>query len=205
MEALVHAGGRGTRMRSTSTEKPMLDIGGTPVIMRVVNALSSSENIDRVLVSVSDNTKETEKFLTSEGIETIRTSGNDFVEDMHTAFRSMNGRFVVTLPCDMPLLKRQAVDMLCNFFDPDTMESAIAVVSEDILISVGITPSYTTIINNRKWVLSGLCIMDRGKILTSPNDIFIKETYMLTDMFELSVNVNTQAELELARKMVTYK
>jgi len=202
MEALVYAGGKGSRMGKCGTEKPMQEIGGIPVVKRVVDAISSSSKIERVLVSVSGNTKGTEKYLRSEGIETIRTSGNDFMKDLHTALEVMNGRFVMTAPSDMPLLSRQAVDMLYEFFDPDTMESAIAVAGEDLVRTVGITPSYSTEINGRRWVLSGLCIMDRVKTL---NDVFLKESYMLTDMFELAVNVNTQAELELARKMVAHR
>jgi adenosylcobinamide-phosphate guanylyltransferase len=202
MEALVNAGGKGTRMGQNVTEKPMLLINGVPVIKRVIDAISSSQNIDRVLVSVSGNTKETEKYLRLEGIETIMTSGNDFMNDIHTSFEVMNGRFVMTAPCDMPLLKRHAVDMLYEFFDPDTMESAIAVVPEEIVRSVGIMPSYSIDLNNRKCVLSGLCIMDRIKTL---DDVFLKEAYMLTDMFELAVNVNTPNELELVRKMTEYQ
>jgi adenosylcobinamide-phosphate guanylyltransferase len=205
MEALIHAGGKGSRMGGHETEKPMLDIGGVPVIKRVVDAISSSTHIGRVLVSVSDNTKETEKFLISEGVETIHTSGEDFVDDLHKAFDVMDGRYVLTAPCDIPLLKRQAVDMLYDFFDPDTMESAIAVISEELLRSMGMIPSYSTEINGRNWVLSGLCIMDRIKTLTLPNDVFIKETYMLTEMFELAVNVNTHKDLEFARKMAEYQ
>jgi adenosylcobinamide-phosphate guanylyltransferase len=202
MEALVNAGGKGTRMGQHGIEKPMLPIGGVPVIRRVVDAIASSQNIDRVLVSVSDNTKETEKYLKAEGIETIMTSGTDFMNDLHTSFEVMNGRFVMTAPCDMPLLRRHAVDMLYEFFDPDSMESAIAVVPEDIVRSVGITPSYSIDMNSRRCVLSGLCIMDRIKTL---DDVFLKEAYMLTDMFELAVNVNTPDELELVRKMIEYQ
>ena len=202
MEALVHAGGKGTRMGQCGTEKPMQLIDGVPVIMRVMEALSSSENIDRVLVSVSENTKKTGRYLRSIGVETIETSGNDFMEDLHTAFKAMNGRFVMTMPSDMPLLRKEAVDAMYHFFDPDSMESAIAVVDEDIVRSVGITPSYSIELNGRKRVLSGLCIMDRLKTL---DDVFLKESYMLTDMFELAVNVNTQNELELARNMIAYR
>jgi adenosylcobinamide-phosphate guanylyltransferase len=180
----------------------MQPIGGIPVIRRVIDALSSSENVDRVLVSVSGNTKETERYLRSEGFETISTSGNDFMDDLHKAFEVMNGRFVMTAPSDMPLLMRHAVDTFYNFFDPDTMESAIAVVSENTVRSVGISPSYSIDINGRKWVISGLCIMDRIKTL---DDVFLNEAYMLTDMFELAVNVNTKEELELARKMVAHR
>ena len=202
MEALVNAGGKGTRMGECGIEKPMHTIGDVPVVKRVVDALSSSGNISRVLVSVSGNTKETEKYLKSEGIETIVTSGNDFVDDLHRSFEVMSGRFVMTSPSDMPLLKRQAVDALYHFFDPDMMESAIAVVDEKIVRSVGITPSYSVNIDERKWVLSGLCIMDRIKTL---ENVFLKEVYMATDMFELVVNVNTHEELELARKMVEHQ
>jgi len=202
MEALINAGGKGSRMGQCGIEKPMHLIGDVPVVKRVVDVLSSSSNIDRVLVSVSDNTKETEKYLRSQDIETIRTSGNDFMGDIHDAFEVMNGRFVMTAPSDMPLLTRQAVDMLYEFFDPDTMESAIAVAGEDLVRTMGISPSYSIDINGRKWVLSGLCIMDRIKTL---DDVFLKESYMLTDMFELAVNVNTQNELELARKMVAHR
>jgi len=202
MEALINAGGKGSRMGQCGIEKPMHLIGDVPVVKRVVDVLSSSSNIDRVLVSVSENTKETEKYLRSQDIETIRTSGNDFMGDLHDAFEVMNGRFVLTAPSDMPLLTRQAVDMLYEFFDPDTMESAIAVAGEDLVRTMGISPSYSIDINGRKWVLSGLCIMDRIKTL---DDVFLKESYMLTDMFELAVNVNTQNELELARKMVAHR
>jgi adenosylcobinamide-phosphate guanylyltransferase len=201
MEALVYAGGKGSRMGG-GVEKPMLPIGGVPVVKRVVDAISSSSKIERVIVSVSENTKETEKYLMSEGIETIRTSGNDFMKDLHTALGSMNERFVMTAPCDIPLLTRQAVDMIYEFFDPDTMESAIAVVAEELVRSVGVKPSYSIDINGRKWVLSGLCIMDRIKTL---DNVFLKEAYMQTDMFELAVNVNTQEELDLARKMVDHR
>ena len=202
MEALVYAGGKGSRMGQCGTEKPMQPIGDIPVVKRVVDAISSSSKIERVLVSVSGNTKGTEKYLRSEGIETIRTSGNDFMKDLHTALEVMNGRFVMTAPSDMPLMSRQAVDMMYEFFDPDTMESAIAVVSEELVRSVGILPSYSIDINGKKWVLSGLCIMDRIKTL---DGVFLKEAYMQTDMFELAVNVNTQEELELARKMIAHR
>ena len=181
------------------TEKPMLLIGGIPVVKRVTDAISASANIDRVLVSVSGNTKETERYLKKEGIETVMTSGTDFMKDMHTSLDVMNGRFVMTAPCDMPLLKRQAVDTLYEFFDPDTMESAIAVVDESIVRSLGISPSYSVDMNGSKKVLSGLTIIDRIKTL---DNVFLKEAYMSTDMFELAVNVNTPAELELIRRMI---
>lgn len=196
MEALINAGGKGTRMGPCGIEKPMQVIGGRHVIEHVVNAVRSSKNIDRVLVSVSSNTPDTKRFLEEHGIETIETSGESFMDDLHTAFSVMNGKFVLTSPSDLPLLRKFTVDAFVDFFDADEMESAIAVVDEDTVISTGITPSYTKELDGREWVLSGLCIMDRQKTL---DDVYLEESFFMTDWPDLAVNVNTQYELDLAR------
>ena len=54
MQALVNAGGKGTRMGGCGIEKPMQMIGDRPTVCRVIDALMASKHIDRVLVSVSD-------------------------------------------------------------------------------------------------------------------------------------------------------
>lgn len=59
MEALINAGGKGSRMGFYNIEKPMQMIGEKNAIQRVIDAISSSFYIGRVLVSVSDNTIET--------------------------------------------------------------------------------------------------------------------------------------------------
>ena len=195
MEVLINAGGKGTRMGPCGVEKPMQIIGGSPVIMRVVNAMRTSKRIERVIVSVSPNTRGTKRYLEENGVETIETSGEDFVDDLHRSFEVMNGKFVLTSPSDLPLLKNYTVDAFVDFFKP-SMESAIAVVDEYVVRSTGIVPSYTVSIDNKNWVLSGLCIMDREKTL---NGTYLKETYFKTDWADLAVNVNTQLELDLAR------
>lgn len=195
LEALVMAGGKGSRMGSFDIEKPMQLVGGKHTVMRVVEAISNSKNIDRVLVSVSDNTKETERYLKDRGIETLKTSGDDFMEDMHAAFSVLNSDFVLTCPSDLPLLQTYTVDAFISYFRPE-MESAIAVVDKDTVVNTGITPSFTIDIENRSWVLSGLCISDRMKTL---NGVYLKESYMMTDWVDLAINVNTQHELALSR------
>ena len=96
MQALINAGGKGSRMGKCGVEKPMQVIGDKPTVQRVVEAISASSNIDRLIVSVSDNTPETERFLNSIGVETIRTSGESFMDDLHDAFRAMDGDYVLT-------------------------------------------------------------------------------------------------------------
>ena len=196
MQALINAGGKGSRMGKCGVEKPMQVIGDKPTVQRVVEAISASSNIDRLIVSVSDNTPETERFLNSIGVETIRTSGASFMDDLHDAFRAMDGDYVLTCPSDLPLLTTDVVDLFIEYFQPGTMESAIAVVDEETVVRTGITPSYTREYNGRQWVLSGLCIMNRPMTLAGA---YLKEYLFETDWVELSVNVNTLDELELAR------
>lgn len=196
MQALINAGGKGTRMGKCGIEKPMHMVGDKPVVARVVEALQQSTHIDRILVSVSDNTPETERYLESIGVETIRTSGESFMDDLHQAFESMDGDYVLTCPSDLPLLTTEVVNTFIEYFVPGLMESAIAVVDEATVLSTGITPSYTRECNGRQWVLSGLCIMNRPRTLAGD---YLEEYLFETNWVELSVNVNTPKELDLAR------
>lgn len=196
MQALVNAGGKGTRMGRCGIEKPMQMIGDRPTVCRVIDVLSASKHIDRVLVSVSDHTLETEAFLKSRGVETIRTSGESFMDDLHTSFLCMEGDYVLTCPSDLPLLTTDVVDRFIEYFVPGLMDSAIAVVDEDTVRGIGITPSYTREYRGKNWVLSGLCIMDRKRTL---NGDYLEECLFDTNWPELAVNVNTPRELDLAR------
>lgn len=196
MEALVNAGGKGTRMGACGIEKPMQIVGGRRTVDRVVDALRSSEGIDRVLVSVSDHTPETGRHLREEGVETVSTSGESFMDDLHTAFEVMSGEYVLTCPSDLPLLDSRSVEGFIRFFRPGEMDSAIAVIDEDTVRRLGIIPSFTREWNGRGWVLSGLCIMDRPRTLAGD---YLDEVLYATSSKELAVNVNTQQELELAR------
>ncbi|MDR3206426.1 MAG: NTP transferase domain-containing protein [Candidatus Methanoplasma sp.] len=197
MEALINAGGKGTRMGRCGTEKPMQIIGGKPVVRRAADALAGAKGIDRVLVSVSDHTPATEQYLKESGIETIRTSGRDFVGDLHEAFETMNGRFVLTCPSDLPLITTEAIDGFIESFDGG-MESLIAIVPCALLQGMGIKPSYTRTMNGEEWVLSGITIMDREMTL---RDEYLQEHFYETGGREFAVNVNTQEELGLARKL----
>lgn len=196
MQALVNAGGKGTRMGRCGIEKPMQMVGDKPTVCRVIDALSASKHIDRVLVSVSSNTLQTEDYLKRHGVETIRTSGESFMDDLHTSFGSMEGDYVLTCPSDLPLLTTDVVDRFIEYFIPGMMDSAIAVVDEDTVRGIGITPSYTREDRGKSWVLSGLCIMNRSRTLAGE---YLEEYLFDTNWPELAVNVNTPRELDLAR------
>ena len=196
MEALIMAGGKGTRMGFCGVEKPMIEVGGIYTVERVINALKDSKHIDRILVSVSPNTPDTERYVNELGIETIRTSGEDYVEDLHDAFRLLDGKYVLTCPSDMPLLKPFTVDAFVKYFLENPDDSMTAIIDEEVVIKSGFTPSFDFEQDGKKWVISGMNIMDRKKIL---DDVVLNYSYFATDWVDLAVNMNTEYELRIAR------
>jgi adenosylcobinamide-phosphate guanylyltransferase len=196
MEALVHAGGKGTRMGRCGIEKPMMKVGDKCTVERVIDALKGAKNVDRILVSVSDNTLETEKYLNSIGIETVRTSGDDFMGDLHQALECLSGDYVLTTPSDLPLITSEIFDSIIDYFIPGVMDSLLAVVDEATVRDIGIIPSYTREERGNSWVLSGVSVIDRRKTLAGE---YLSEELYETNWPELSVNVNTPMELDLAR------
>lgn len=197
MQALINAGGKGTRMGRCGVEKPMQLIGGQPSIGHVVDALQQSIHVSDIFASVSSNTPKTREYLESRDVNIVDTSGDSFMDDLHQAFEAMDDRFVLTTPSDIPLLTASAVDRVCESFRPD-MQSMIVLVSAETVRGLGITPSYTRDIDGEKWVISGISVMDREATLRGD---YLNEALLRTDWKELAVNVNTQGELSLARAL----
>lgn len=99
-------GGEGTRLDS-DREKPMVRVGGTPMVERVVGALESS-SVERVVAVVSPATPETAATVEC---PTIETPGDGYVADLNRALADDRiARPVVTVAADLPLLDGDAVD-----------------------------------------------------------------------------------------------
>lgn len=197
MEALINAGGKGSRMGKCGIEKPMQLVDGLPVVRHVVDAMRASSAIDRVLVSVSPNTRKTEEYLKGIGIETVLTSGDDFMMDLRESLSVLEGDYVLTCPSDVPFVTPEVFDRTVAAFRPE-MQSMIVMIGADTVTGLGIEPSYTREINGKEWVLSGVTVMDRKATI---NGDYLREECLLTDWKELAVNINTQDELSLARRL----
>ena len=99
-------GGRGTRL-GTATEKPLVDIAGTPMVQRVRTALATS-SVDTVYAVTSPHTPETAAFVDGHCIE---TAGNGYVADLGAALADDRvSTPVLTVAADLPLLDGTAVD-----------------------------------------------------------------------------------------------
>ena len=72
---LIMAGGIGKRM-SLSSEKPMLQFLGKPLIDWVAEAVATAKNVSEFYIVTSDNTSETEQHCRTRGWRILRTTAN---------------------------------------------------------------------------------------------------------------------------------
>jgi adenosylcobinamide-phosphate guanylyltransferase len=90
-------------------EKPLLEIGGRPMVDRILNALDGSR-IERVCTVVSPHAPATRAHLAAldDGPQLIETPGEGYVADLDAALERV-GRPVLTVAADLPLLSAAAV------------------------------------------------------------------------------------------------
>jgi adenosylcobinamide-phosphate guanylyltransferase len=99
-------GGEGTRLDS-DREKPMVTVGGTPMVERVVAALECSA-VDAIVGVTSPATPETAATLSC---RTVETPGEGYVADLNRVLAGDRvTRPVLTVAADLPLLDAEAVD-----------------------------------------------------------------------------------------------
>ncbi|MFW6317259.1 MAG: NTP transferase domain-containing protein, partial [Halorubrum sp.] len=101
------AGGEGTRLGRG--EKPLYEIGGLPMVDRVLRALADGD-IDRTLVVTSPHTPETAAHVTAPVVE---TPGDGYVADLQVALEHVSLP-VLTVAADLPLLSGRVVDRVLD-------------------------------------------------------------------------------------------
>lgn len=121
-------GGRGTRL-DADREKPLVRIGGRPMVDRVRAALAGAR-IDRVHAVVSPHVPDTRAHLTDDGTDAnadagalslIDAPGEGYVTDLGHALDAV-GRPSLTVAADLPLLAPAPVDRAiaaAGGIDPD--------------------------------------------------------------------------------------
>ena len=133
-------GGRGTRLRpEIEGEKPLLTVGGRPMIAHVLSALRESR-IETMYAAVSPATPETAAFLeTAENIHVIETAGEGYVADLGAALGVVESP-VVTVTADLSLLAADHVDRLITEYRGHSLSVCVPLsVAEGVLECVETT------------------------------------------------------------------
>lgn len=106
VECIVMAGGRATRMGGV--EKPLLDVCGVPIVVRVVRTLS--EICRKTYIIYSKWTRGVVRLCGEflENVVCVEGKGEDYVEDLNTAL-SLTSFPVLILPADTPFLSSNII------------------------------------------------------------------------------------------------
>lgn len=193
--ALVMAGGKGTRM-TLNVEKPMLPVGGQPVIRLVLNALKKAKRVDSIVVAVSHHTPKTAQYLRSSNIKIVETPGREYVSDMSYAVKGLNLQTVLTVAADLPLLTGEIVDDILGRYFASGKSALAVVVPLETKSKLGMSLGYAFECGEKRVVPAGINVNDGCKIDESELE---QEIYVM-DKVEVAINVNTVEELVRAQE-----
>ena len=150
-------GGEGSRLRPAvgDTEKPLVTVGGEPMIDRVVAALQAS-SLTTIAAAVSPSTPETAAHLTEiDAVELIETAGEGYVADLNDALADLD-RPTVTVAADLPLLTADHLDRAVTAAGDDSLSICVpASLSEQLGLSAEPTVEY----DGKRVVPTGLNIV----------------------------------------------
>ena len=193
--AVVMAGGKGTRM-ALSEEKPLLLVGGKPVVDHVISALRSAKRVNRVVVAASACTPKTAAYLAGRGVEVVETPAKEYVSDLAFAVKKLRLGVVLTVAADLPLLTGEVVDEVVDeYFRCGKPALAVAVPLETKR-RLGMSLGYAFDFDGVQVVPAGLNVNDGARI----DDEWIDQAAYVVDRVELAVNINTVEELRIARE-----
>ncbi len=130
------AGGRGTRL-GADREKPLVRVGGRPMVDRVIDALRASD-VDRIYVATSPHAPATREHVSAPAIE---TPGEGYVADLEAVLADDRiERPVLTAVADLPLLAPDAVDDVLAAHEAGSLTVAVpADVKERLGVSADTT------------------------------------------------------------------
>jgi len=116
MLSLLMCGGKGERLGMG--EKPLVRVCGKRLVEHVLDSLWMCE----VIAAVTDSTPETARFLKSEGIEVIKTSGKGYVEDMCQAIKEFRlFEPILVVSADLIFFKPVLLDVISAFISSDAV------------------------------------------------------------------------------------
>jgi len=193
--ALIMAGGKGTRMQCT-TEKPLIELGGIPMIQYVIEALSASKGVSEIIVVTSPNTPETAEFVRNMGYKFFQTPGNGYVEDLQF-FISENysnnpNHVILTIAADMPLIKSETIDHVLNEYEMCEKLAMCIAVPVDVFQEHGLKPS----------IVLGDVVPSGLNILRSNNKQQDEEVLKLGKI-ELAVNINSCEDIVVLEEVLS--
>jgi adenosylcobinamide-phosphate guanylyltransferase len=177
-------GGRGTRLGAD--EKPLVPVGGVPMVDRVLDALRES-GVDRCHAVTSPSTPRTREHCRARGVDVVETPGDGYVADLAAALDDA-GRPALTVVADLPLLAPAHVDAALDAAAGGSLAVCVPAAIPDRL---GVSTDAAFERDGRRLVPTGLNVAagtdDRLLVREDP---------------ELAVNVNYPRDRDVAERLL---
>lgn len=175
-------GGHGTRL-DAPVEKPLFEVGGVPMVDRVLRALDDSD-VDTVYGVTSPNAPETRDHLP---VPVVETPGEGYVADLEAALADDRLTTpVLTVAADLPLLDGP---ILNRVLDAHEGSSLAVLVPAELKRELGVSDDTTYERDGRTVAPTGVNVVDQ-----SGDDALV-----FADP-RLAVNVNTRADARVAER-----
>ncbi len=193
--ALVMAGGKGSRM-ALAEEKPLLCVGGKPIIELVIKALTNARKVDSIVVAVSDYTPKTARYLENFPVRVLKTPGNDYVSDMGYAVKALKLRTILAIAADIPLITGEIVDDIIERYVACGKPALAVAVPLETKQTLGMSLGYAFELECKRVVPAGINVNSGERI----DDAELEQDVYVLDRVEVAVNINTVEELRIAEE-----
>jgi adenosylcobinamide-phosphate guanylyltransferase len=197
--ALVMAGGRGTRMK-LPMEKPLIEVGGKPVIEYVLSALKNAKKVDRIIVATTSATPKTTALMQQHNIEVIETPGKDYVSDMGYTVQTLKLGIFLAVAADLPLIKPEMIDTIVECYECCGKPALTVAVPLVAKVQLGMCVDYSFVEQEQELVPVGINVIDGSKRY---GDEWLDQDICILNHQELTVNINTVQELQIAEKLLS--
>ncbi|NOZ59520.1 MAG: NTP transferase domain-containing protein [Euryarchaeota archaeon] len=189
MDALIMAGGRGSRL-GIDVEKPLLSFRGRPLVEHVLSALEGAAGVERIYAATSPRNSGTTRYLIARGVEVLLTPGSGYVEDLRMALSALGRGPVLVAAADLPLLTPGEVEEVLGEYRRQDAPALSTMVPLSLFRRYGLTPTLTI----GELVPAGVNVVD-SRNLEGEERIYI------TENIRLAVNVNRPEDLKKAEEV----
>lgn len=182
MDALMLCGGRGSRL-AIDREKPLVEVGGRPMVDRVGAALASSR-IERTSAVTAPHAPRTREHVT---LPTIDAPGDGYVADLSAALEHVDLP-VLTVAADLPLLDGATIDAILDSSDDTSMTVCVPT---ELKRRLGVSVD-TTIEDDPALAPTGINVVAESEV----------DRRVVVENPRLAVNVNRVRDVQVAEALL---